>query len=478
MAQMDRDGLTVVPEANEALATAQTEETAAEPAASHADSQAAGQASDQHTSQAADQAGTQKTSQTGKQPARPRRAGTFRALDSRPFRLYFAGQVASASGTFLQQTAMGWLVLKLTGNAASLGLVLAAGGVPSLLFGPWGGSIADRVDLRRLLIGTQLAFGLLAGLLWALALTGHATVPVIIAISLASGVVSIADSPARQAFISSLVTPDDLSSAVSLNGVVVNSARVVGPAIAGVLIATVGTTPCFGLNALSYIAVIVALIALRPRNAGAKKRKASGGVLAGLKYARGRQQLWLPLAMMALVGLLAFNFSVILPVLAEKTFHGTGGTYGLLTTVLSVGSVLGSFAVGLVRHPRRIYLVFTALAFGVCLTGTAFAPNVPVACVTLLLTGLAAFSFVTMASTTLQLHSGPNYRGRIMALWVFVYIGTTPIGSIITGAITSASGTRAALLTGAAACLVAAGGAALVHTPPHVDATLTDIAQR
>lgn len=450
MGQMDRDGLIVVPEASGPLVTARAGEPTDQPAVAQAE----------------------------QRPASRHRAGTFRALHSQPFRLYFAGQVASASGTFLQQTAMGWLVLKLTGNAASLGLVLAAGGVPQLLFGPWGGSIADRVDLRRLLIGTQLAFGLLAALLWALALAGDANVPVIIAISLASGVVSIADSPARQAFISSLVTPDDLSSAISLNGVVVNSARVVGPAIAGVLIATVGTTPCFGINALSYVAVIVALVALRPLTGSGKKRKASGGVLDGLKYARGRQQLWLPLTMMALVGLLAFNFSVILPVLADKTFHGNGGTYGLLTTLLSVGSVIGSFAVGLVRHPRRQYLVVTALAFGLGLTATAFAPDVAVACVTLLLTGVAAFSFVTMASTTLQLHSGPNYRGRIMALWVFVYIGTTPVGSIITGAITSAGGTRAAFLTGAAACLAAAGVAALVHTPPHVDAGLTDIPPR
>ena len=466
MAQMDRDGLIVVPEASGPLVTARAGETADEPAAKQADKQATVPA------------GSPAEEQAAGQPARRHRAGTFRALHSKPFRLYFAGQVASASGTFLQQTAMGWLVLKLTGNAASLGLVLAAGGVPQLLFGPWGGSVADRVDLRRLLIGTQLAFGLLAGLLWALALAGDANVPVIIAISLASGVVSIADSPARQAFISSLVTPDDLSSAVSLNGVVVNSARVVGPAIAGVLIATVGTTPCFGINALSYVAVIAALIAIRPLTGSGKKRKASGGVLEGLKYARGRQQLWLPLTMMALVGLLAFNFSVILPVLADKTFHGNGGTYGLLTTVLSVGSVAGSFAVGLVRHPRRQYLVVTALAFGLGLTATAFAPDVAVACVTLLLTGVAAFSFVTMASTTLQLHSGPSYRGRIMALWVFVYIGTTPVGSIITGAITSAGGTRAAFLTGAAACLAAAGVAALVHTPPHVDAGLTDIPPR
>jgi MFS family permease len=450
---MDRDGLTVVPEANAPQVMALAGE---------------------QTSQQADQQAS--VNPAGK--AGPARRSTFRALRSKPFRLYFAGQVASASGTFLQQTAIAWLVLKLTGNAASLGLVLAAGGVPSLLAGPWGGAIADRMDLRRLLIGTQIAFGLLAGLLWLLAITGKASVPVIITISVVSGVVSIVDSPARQAFIGSLVTPNDLSSAVSLNGVVVNSARVVGPAVAGVLIATVGTTPCFGINALSYVAVIVALIGVRPLASGARKRKASGGVREGLRYARGRQQLWLPLTMMALVGLLAFNFSVILPVLAEKTFHSSGGAYGLLSTALSVGAVAGSLGVGLVPHPRRIYLVATAVAFGLCLTGTAFAPDVAVACVALVLTGLAAFSFVTMASTTLQLHSAPEYRGRIMALWVFVYIGTTPIGSVITGAITSAGGTRAALLTGAAACLVAACVAALVHTPPHPDAALTDLPPR
>jgi len=178
-----------------------------------------------------------------------RRRGVFRALHSKPFRLYFIGQVVSASGTFLQQTAIGWLVLRLTGSAASLGLVLAAGGVPSLVLGPWGGVVADRVNLRKLLIGTQAAFGLLAGLLWALAAAGSASVAVLVAIGVAGGFVQIVDSPARQAFVSALVPPDDLASAVSLNGVVVNSARVVGPAVAGVLIVTVGTTPCFAVNA-------------------------------------------------------------------------------------------------------------------------------------------------------------------------------------------------------------------------------------
>jgi predicted MFS family arabinose efflux permease len=445
---MDREGLRVVPEA------APNVDQEGAPPAEH---------------------GARTESAPGDQLPATGRRGTFRALQSRPFRLYFAGQVASASGTFVQQTAIGWLVLRLTGSAAELGLVLAVGGVPSLLLGPWGGTVADRVNLRRLLIGTQTAYGLLAGLLWALAAAGKASVAAIVAISVVGGFVQIIDSPSRQAFISSLVMPQDLSSAASLNGVVMNSARVVGPAVAGVLIVTIGTTPCFAINALSYLAVIAALLILRPLRSGARGRS-TGGVRAGLQYAASRQQLWLPLVMMALVGLLAFNFPVILPVLASRTFHGNGGTYGLLTTMLSIGSVAGSLGVGLIRHPRRPYLVAAALAFGALLAATAGAPDVAVSCLTLLATGAAAFSFVTLCSTTLQLHSSAAYRGRIMALWVYVYIGTTPIGSIITGAIISAAGARAALLTGAAACLAAAAIASRVHTPRHVDAALTDLA--
>jgi predicted MFS family arabinose efflux permease len=445
---MDREGLRIVPEATPAVG-----EESAQP--------------EEH--------GARSETAPGDQVRTSSKGGTFRALGSRPFRVYFAGQVASASGTFVQQTAIGWLVLRLTGSAAELGLVLAVGGVPSLLFGPWGGTIADRVRLRGLLIGTQTTYGVLAGLLWALAVAGKASVAAIVAISVAGGVVSIVDSPARQAFVASLVLPQDLSSAVSLNGVVVNSARVVGPALAGVLIVTIGTTPCFAVNALSYLAVIAALVVLRPLRPGARRARAVGGVRDGLRYAASRQQLWLPLVMMALVGLLAFNFPVILPVLASRTFHGNGGTYGLLTTVLSLGSVAGSLGVGFIHHPRRPYLMAAALAFGALLAATAGAPNVAIACLTLLATGAAAFSFVTLCSTTLQLHSSAAYRGRIMALWVYVYIGTTPVGSIITGAIISAAGARAALLTGAAACLAAAAIASRVHTPPHPDAALTDL---
>jgi MFS family permease len=408
-------------------------------------------------------------------PARGVRRGTFRALRSQPFRRFFAGQVVSASGTFLQQTAIGWLVLQLTGSATSLGLVLGAGGLPSLILGPWGGAIADRVDLRKLLIFTQTVFGVLAAVLWILAVDRLATVPVIVTINVVGGFVQIVDSPARQAFISRLVSPDDLASAVSLNGVVVNTARVVGPAVAGVLIVTVGTTPCFAVNAASYVAVVFALLFVHPLVAQGRSSRLKGAVRDGLRYARGRQQLWLPLVMMALVGLLAFNFAVILPVLAKQTFHGTGGTYGLMSTLLSVGSIAGSLGVGLVRHPRRPLLVLTSAAFGVSLALTAIAPTVALACVALVLTGAAAFSFVTLCSTTLQLHSSTSFRGRIMALWVFVYIGTTPLGSILTGWITGAGGPRAALLVGSGSCLLAAAIASRVHTPPDPDATLTDL---
>ena len=175
-------------------------------------------------------------------PAPRERKSSFRALHSLPFRLYFGGQVVSASGSFLQQTAISWLVFELTHSATDLGLVLAAGGIPSLLLGPWGGAVADRVDLRKLLIATQSLYCILAAVLWVLAAAGDAKVPALVVIGVAGGVVQIADSPARQAFVSRLVEPQDLSSAVSLNGVVVNSARVVGPALAGVLIVTVGTS--------------------------------------------------------------------------------------------------------------------------------------------------------------------------------------------------------------------------------------------
>jgi MFS family permease len=408
-------------------------------------------------------------------PVRPTREGSpLRALRIAPFRRYFVGQVTSASGTFVQQTALGWTVLNMTGSASTLGLVLAAGGIPYLLLGPLGGTLADRVDNRTLLLVTQSCYGLLALALWVPALNGRLSIPLIVSVSVAGGFVQIADSPARMAFVSQLVPVADLASAISLNGVIMNSSRVIGPAVAGLLIVEVGTTPCFAVNAISYAVVVVALFTIHP-SATARRGPARGGVRDALRYVRPHQQLYLPLTMIALVGLVAFNFNLTLPLLAKNTFHGAGGTYGLLSTALSVGAVAGSLAVGMIGHPRRVYLLDSALAFAGCLVFAAVAPTVPIECAALLLTGVAGYVLVTMASTSLQLHADPAFRGRVMALWIFVYLGTTPVGNILAGWLSAAAGPRAVLLAGATSCLAAAALAARVHTPPDVDAELRSL---
>ena len=401
-------------------------------------------------------------------------ANPFRAFRHRDFLRFFIGQLPSASGTFLQQTALGWLVFQQTGSAAALGMVLASGSLPGLFLGPWGGAFADRFDLRRLLLVTQVTFALFAGALWLVVFTGTASIPFIVALNVGSGLVSVVDGPARQAFVGQLVPPADLPSAVSLNGVVMNGAKVIGPAIAGVLIATVGTTPCFAVNALSYLAVIAALMTITSPTKPTAAR-VSGGVREGLRYARGRHQLWLPLAMMALIGLFAFNFTVVLPVFTKDDLGATGGAYGLLTAALSVGSVVGSLLVGELAHPKRIYLATASLVFGVALLITAMTTTVVAAAITLAFTGMAAFAFVTLTSTTLQLHSSPPYRARIMALFGFFYLGTTPVGNVAVGWICQTAGGRAALVVGAVACLIAAGLAFRVHTPPHPDDELHDL---
>lgn len=398
----------------------------------------------------------------------------FRAFRHRDFRRFFIGQLPSASGTFLQQTALGWLVFQATGSAASLGMVLASGSLPGLLLGPWGGAFADRFDLRRLLLATQTAFAAFAGSLWLVVSSGATNIAVIVCLNVGSGLVSVLDGPARQAFVGQLVPAADLPSAVSLNGVIMNGAKVIGPAIAGVLIATVGTTPCFAVNALSYLVVIAALLTITSP-AGREGQPASGGVREGLRYAAGRHQLWLPLAMMAFIGLFSFNFTVVLPVFTKDDLGASGGAYGLLSAMLSVGSVIGSLLVGRIAHPKRMYLAISSTLFGVGMAATSFTTTVTAAAIALALTGIAAFAFVTLTSTTLQLHSSPPYRARILALYTFFYLGTTPLGNIAVGGIAEAVGGRVALMVGAVACFVAAALGFGIHTPPHPDDQLNDI---
>ena len=234
---------------------------------------------------------------------------------------------------------------------------------------------------------------------------------------------------------------------------------------------------CFGINALSYIFVIAALILVRPIQTVGPKPPGHHGVRQALVYSAGRQQLWLPLLMMLIVGLFAFNFAVILPVLAKDTFHGSGGTYGLLNAMLSIGAITGSLAVGLVRHPRRPYLLVGALGFAVTLAATAAAPDVAVACVTLVLTGVTAFFFVTMCSTTLQLHSSAAFRGGAHGAVGLRLYRHDPHRQPPDGMdYVKRRCPRSALLVGSGACVVAAVIAAFVHTPPNPDQFLTDLA--
>ena len=399
---------------------------------------------------------------------RDARAHGFHALRSPAFRWYFAGQAVSASGTFVQQTALGWAILAITGSASQLGLALAAGGIPQLLFGVLGGSLADRFDNRRLLLTTQTLQGLLATGLWVVAASGHLGLAVIIGINIASGFVQVVDSPTRQAFVSQLVPAEDIASAASLSGVLMNGSRVLGPALAGVLIVSVGTTACFAVNAATYAVGFAALIMIKPFRP-ARSAPGSGGVRQAISYVSRHEQLYVPLGMMALVGLVVFNFNLVLPLLARFTYHGSGGTYGLLSTLLSIGAVAGSLTVGALGHPRRQTLVISSLGFGVLLGLTAVMPTVAGAGITLLLAGFSGYVLVTTASTSLQIHAAPEYRGRVMALWVMVFLGTTPVGNLGIGWLCNVAGPRAALWAGAGSCLVAAAMASRVRTPVNVD---------
>lgn len=403
----------------------------------------------------------------------PKNPKSLRALTSVPFRWYFAGQAVSASGTFVQQTALGWTILAITGSASQLGIVLASGGIPALVLGVFGGTIADRFDNRRLLVVTQSLYGVLAVALWLVAAFGHLNTAIIIGISVASGFVQVVDSPTRQAFVPQLVRSEDIGSAASLNGVLMNGSRVLGPALAGALIVSVGTTACFAVNAATYVVGLATLIRVRPTYP-ARRSETPGGVRQAVAYVSRHQQLYVPLAMVALVGLVVFNFNLVLPLLAKFTYHGNGGTYGLLSTLLSVGAVAGSLTVGAMGHPRRRTLVFSCFAFGVSLALTAVMPTVAGACLALLLTGFTGYVLITTASTSLQVHAAPEYRGRVMALWVLVFLGTTPIGNLAIGWLCGEAGPRSALWAGATSCLIAAAMASRVRTPADVDAQLVE----
>jgi MFS family permease len=387
----------------------------------------------------------------------------FASLAVPNYRRYFGGLVVSLSGNWMQTVAEMWLILSLTGSGVALGLTAALQFAPILLLGAWGGLLADRFPKRRLLIATQSAMALPAIALWLLTITGSVEVWMIYALVLVRGTINALDNPARQSFVAEMVGPEHLVGAVSLNSVIVHCARIIGPALAGILIATAGVGACFGLNALSFLASIAALAtmnrtALHPAR---RSERGSGQIRAALRYVRTTPELLVPLGLMAVIGTLAFNFQVLLPLMARFAFHGTASTYAAMTTAMGVGSVLGALTVGGRGRVSPALVSGSALAFGGAMLVAAAAPSLAVELVVLVILGAASVTFAASVNSSLQLAVEPAMRGRVMALYSVVFLGSTPIGGPLAGWLSGAAGPRAGLAVGGVAALLAGVAAKL-----------------
>lgn len=399
-------------------------------------------------------------------------ARTFASMENPNYRKFFLGQAVSLVGTWMQSVAQAWLVLELTHSATWLGLAVALQFLPILVLGPYGGVVVDRVDKRRLLIGTQLAAAVQALLLGLLTLSHQVSLTWVLALSLALGLVNVLDNPARQAFVREMVTGPQVRNAVSLNSVLVNVARAVGPAIAGVLIASVGVASCFLVNAVSFAAVIVAYLTMHLAQLVPAEpvRRAPGQLREGLRYVRHAPQLLVPLLMMALVGTLTYEFQVALPALVTDTFQGGARAYGLITAAMGVGAVIGGLASASRSVTGIAPMVASATVFGVTDLLAALAPTLWLAALALVAVGAASVWFLSTGNATLQMNSAPAMRGRVMALWAVAFLGSTPVGGPIIGWIAQHVGPRWALGVGAAAALVAAAmGSAVLRRRPAVD---------
>ncbi|MEA2168781.1 MAG: hypothetical protein QOF76_2081, partial [Solirubrobacteraceae bacterium] len=382
------------------------------------------------------------------------------------YRRYFAGQVVSLIGNWMQIVAEMWLVVKLTGSGVSVGLTAGLQFLPILLFGALGGVVADRHDKRRLLQYTQALMAVPALALWALTLSGTVEIWMVYVLVLVRGTVNAIDNPARQALVSELVGTDRLVNAVSLNSVIVHTARIVGPALAGTLIALFGVGPCFLVNSLSFGAMLIALRAIDPdelHDGGRRTAPAKGQVREALREVLARPDLRIPLAMMVVIGTLSFNFQVLLPLLAKFTWHGTAASYALLTGAMGVGSVLGALAAGARGRVSPRLLTLSAAAFGLAQLAAAAAPTIELQILALIPLGAASVTFAAGVNSSLQLGAPPELRGRIMALYMVVFVGSTPIGSPLVGWLAEVSGPRAGLVLGGAAALLAALGAQVAH---------------
>lgn len=382
---------------------------------------------------------------------------TFRSLASRNFRLFFGGQLISQAGTWMQSVAITWLVFDLTGSGVALGLVTAAEFLPILVLGAWAGVIADRVDRHRLMLCTQSAFLILAATLSALTLSDHITVAALFGASLVFGIINAFDNPSRRALVVELVAEPDVPNAVGLNSALMTGSRVVGPALAGLLIAGPGAGVCFVVNAVTYVAVIAALLRMNRAlfRSSPRVAKAKGQLREGLRYLWRTPELRLPIILTAVVGTLAFNYQVTLPLLAERTFHGTATTFTMLFATLSLGSVVGALVVARRTTVDLGFLVRSGVGLALATLALAVAPTLPLAFVATLALGFCNVLMISGANTVVQLRAAPPMRGRVLALLTVVFLGSTPIGSPIVGVVSELTDVRVALALGGLATAAA-----------------------
>jgi MFS family permease len=386
------------------------------------------------------------------------RGDTFASLAVPNYRLYVGGQAISLIGTWMQTIAQSLLVYRLTGSGTDVGVVVALQTLPVLLLGPYGGVVADRVDKRRLMIALQSMMGLLAFVLGLLTLLDVVALWQIGLLAVLLGLNNTFENPARQTFVLEMVGPQHLRNAVSLNSTLVNAARAVGPAFAGVIIGFGGYGICFMLNAASFVAVVSSLVrmdtsALSP---APPTRRAKGQLREGLRYVKGEVGLGVPLVMMAIVGCLAYEFQVTLPVVASAVFHGGSQTYGFMTAAMGVGAVVGGLYAAGRGRTGLAPLVRSAAVFAVAIAAAAVVRGLALELVALAAVGAASVTFLSKGNSTLQLAAEPQMRGRVMALWSVAFLGSTPIGGPIAGAVAQHLGGRWGLGLGAAACVFAA----------------------
>ena len=381
---------------------------------------------------------------------------TFRSFRTRNFRIFFIGQAISQAGTWLQFIAQALLVLRLTDSGVALGIVTACQFLPVLIFGAWAGVISDRTDKRKLMLVTQsfmMVFALAMGLM---VLTHHETVHWVYLLAGLTGIANAFDNPSRRVMITELVDEDDIANAVSLNSALITGSRVIGPALAAWLISGVGIGWCFIANSASFVAVLVALKMLDTSKLHTNERvlKQKGQIREGFQYIWRDRDLRLVMALMGVVATLSFNWNVLLPLLAVRTFHGTAGTYAFITTVFSMGSLTGSLWIARRQVMTAKFLARTSVFFGIGTALLAVAPNPLAAAVAAYFTGATGIAFLSATMTTLQLGSIPAMRGRVMALYSILFLGSTPIGGPLSGWLAEQYGTRWSLMLGAVAAAI------------------------